>query len=1095
MNAVIRAGVNNPVGVLVAVGFICVLGYMAVVATPVDAIPDISENQTIVFTRWAGHSPQDVENHITRPLSSALRGLAGVREVRGLSGFGFSQVFVVFDDDVEFYWARTRVSEQLQTVRDLPKGVEPALGPDATPLGQILWYSLDAPGLDLATQRSLQDWVIRDALEAVPGVSEVAGIGGFIRQYQVDVDPDKLRLWKLGIGEVAQAIRQANSDVGAKTIERSGMELVVRGIGNLDGIEAVRSILVATRDDVPIFLRHIARVGVGPDFRRGALADEHGERVGGVVTMRQGENPREVIDRVKVAMKGLEAALPKGVRIVPFYDRTVLVDETMGTLKSALTEELIVTVVVVFLFLFNLRASFIVAVGLPIGVLMAFIAMGFLDVGANIMSLAGIAIAIGTMVDIGIVVTQNVLEAIERHPDEPRPTVVADAVAEVAPAIITAVTTTVISFLPVFFLTGQAGRLFKPLAWTKTLALLGALFVGVFILPALCRLFLKPRTGPRPDRIERTYGPTLGWILANKARFAILPMVILVFGLLQLGGARLFLSPFHGLASALGGNLERVEPFHRLEEAFPPIGEAFMPALDEGSLLAMPSLLHQASLTSTLDTMRRMNERMMEVPEVSHVMGKLGRADTALDPAPVGMIETVVGLKPRSEWREGVDKHAIIAELRRKTAILGVSPSWLQPIETRVVMLQSGLRAPMAVAISGAPLDPAGKPMSDADAHSAIERLSQELEQVVATVPGVKDPSALRLGGKPYLEVTVDREGAGRHGVKVSDVLEVLEVAVGGRNLTWTLEGRERYPVRVQIARELRDTPEKLSRLTVRTPSGNTVPLSRLVDIREVVGPASIRTTNGQLRGYVMFDSLGSDEATVMERVMAAVVAWRADKTVAGADPVPLGLRLEPAGRYLEKIAADDRLMLIVPTVLFINLLLLYFAFQSVGLAVAIFSAIPITFAGGFIGLWAWPLIAGGDPVPLTTAVWVGFIALFGIAVDDGAVMATYLKQSFARLNPSTVSEIRAAVIEAGKRRIRPCLMTTATTIVALLPVLWSDGRGADVMQPMALPLIGGMLAELVSLFVVPTMYCWFQERALLRNGAPGQQFAASSSP
>ncbi len=1058
-------------------------GIHAVRETPVDAIPDISENQAIVFTRWSGRSPQDVENQVTYPLSTDLQGIPGVREVRGLSGFGFSQIYVVFEDDVPFYWARTRVLERLSTAKaGLPKDATPELGPDATPLGQVFWYTLEGEGQDLATLRSLQDYVVRYALQAVPGVSEVAGVGGFVRQYQIDVDPRRLLHYGLDVADVQRAVSASNIDVGAKTIERSGMELVVRGLGAIEKLADVEDIVVTARDGVPIFLKHVADVSFGPDFRRGALADEHGERVGGVVTMRFGENPRRVIEGVQAAIDTLQTALPKGVRIVPFYDRTQLVDETMGTLETALLEELAVTVAVILLFLLNVRASLIVAVTLPLAVLLAFIAMRVVGVGSNIMSLAGIAIAIGTVVDMGIVMSENIFSRLNDAPDgADRRAVIADAATEVAPAIITAVATTVVSFLPVFLLTGQAHKLFAPLAWTKTFALTAALLVATAFVPVLWR-FGRSKAAPIERNpvsrlITSVYRPTLTWILDHKAIFALVPLTILFVGMVRFGGARLLTAPWRATAEVLGGDPDRIEPFASLDRAFPPIGQAFMPPLEEGSFLFMPSLLHQASLSETMDVMIRLNRAIRTVPEVSQVVGKLGRADTALDPAPVGMMETVVNLKPRHMWRPGSTPATILADLRAATKTIGLSPSWLQPIETRIVMLQSGLKASMALELIGAPLAPDGEAYRDLDAHARLEQAALAMESVIAGVEGAVDVSALRLGGKPYVEIAVDRRRAARHGVTVEAVLNVVEVALGGRNLTWSLEGRERYPVRVQYARELRDDPDELGRLLVPAPHGEQVPLADLVDIREVVGPASVRTRDGQLTAYVMFNAKDRDEQSVMDDAMAAVASWRAEQARdTGADPIPAGVRIEPAGRYLDKLEADARLRLLVPIVIFINLFLLYLAYRDIGLTLSIFAAIPIVFAGGFIGLWLWPLLTG-ETVYLTTAVWIGFIALFGIAVDDGAVMATYLQQSFRKLKPGTRAEVRAAVLEAGLRRIRPCLMSTFTTILALVPVLLSDGRGSDVMRPMALPLVGGMAAELITLFVLPTLYSWLRER------------------
>ena len=1149
----IAACVDNPTSTIVVAGLVATIGVWALETVPVDAVPDLSDNQTIVFTEWPGHSPQDVENQVTYPLSAHLQGISGVREIRGLSGFGFSQVYVVFDDATDFWWARTRVSERLQSAPGMPEGVEPRLGPEATPLGQIFSYTVegDAPIEEL---RSLQDYVVRYALQAVDGVAEVASVGGYVRQYQIDVDPLRLASYGLGIDDVSRAVRSANLDVGAKTLERGSMEFIVRGRGFVSGLPDVENIVVAAREGVPILVRHIADVHTGPDFRRGALADELGERVGGLVTMAYGENPREVIARVREALVTLRDGLPPGVRVVPFYDRTQLIDETMATLRTTLIEEIGITLLIVLLFLLHARTSLIVAVSLPLAVLVAFIGMRIGGLDANLMSLAGIAIAIGTVVDLAIVVSENIFRSLlERDPDvTTRRDAIVEAAAEVAPAVLAAVATTVLSFLPILMLDGRAGRMFGPLAWTKTFALIGAVIVALALVPAMARLWLragdperlrKPGawlalaavtaagfyigtrlpalgvgvdvrplwpglgmalflgaigwrvlvepmraldTNPVAGGVDRLYTPTLRWILAHRTLFAWLPAAILLAGALVWHGGQALTAPFDAIAKATGGSLDRVEPFASVDRAIPPLGAAFMPPLDEGSLLYMPSLLHQASLSETLEVMVALNRQIASVPEVVKVMGKLGRAETALDPAPVGMLETIVILEPPERWREGLTRQALIAELRERTSMLGVSPSWLQPIETRIVMLQSGLRAPLALEIVGTPVGSEGA-YADREAHEAIEKVALGLEGALRSVEGAVDVNALRLSGKPYLELTVDRERAARYGVSVQALLEVIEVGLGGRNLTLSLEGRERYPIRVQLARELRDDTEQLRRMLVPTPSGSPVPLGALVEFEEVVGPAAVRTRDGQLTGYVTFNTDQVDEATVMERVLSAAARWRERvQAETGTDPLPAGMRIEPAGSYREKLATDARLRVVVPMVIVAILVLLWLAFRDMSLAVIVLLAVPVTAAGGFIGIAVVSALSP-EPIYLTTAVWVGFVALFGIAVDDGAVMATYLKQSFERARPTTLAEIREAVVTAGRRRIRPCLMTTFTTILALVPVLLSDGRGADLMRPLAIPLVGGMLAELVTLFIVPSLYAAVAERRLLTGPSSGR--------
>jgi Cu(I)/Ag(I) efflux system membrane protein CusA/SilA len=1149
-------------GALVVGGF----GWSAMRETPVDAFPDISENQVIVYTQWMGRSPLDVENQITYPLSTDLQGIPGVRDIRAMSGFGFSQIYVVFEDDVDFYWSRTRVLERLASLQGkLPAGATPQLGPDATALGQIFWYVLDAPGMDLAAQRSLQDYVIRYALQEVDGVAEVASAGGLVRQYQIDVDPNRLKAHDVTIGDVIGAVRRGNIDVGAKTIESSGLEMIVRGLGFIKHEGDVENLVVKARDGTPIFVRDVANVNVGPDFRRGVLADGGGERVGGVVTMRFGANPRDVIQGVKAKIAEVETGLPEGVRIVPFYDRTQLIDETMGTLNEALVQELFITIMVVVLFLLHLRTSLIVAVTLPLAVLMSFIGMRILGLGADIMSLAGIAIAIGTVVDMGIIMSENVFGAlIERRPETSRFEAIVEAAAEVGPAILTAVSTTIVSFLPVFFLTGQSGKLFKPLAWTKTFAMFSAVVLAITLVPALCRLFLRESAEGRSHRalarlrliatvsfagigalvgwrlpalgigsgtlpwipalasalvlgavgyrtttermrpiddnpvsraVVGVYQPTLRWILAHKGLFLMLPATLMTAGIVIFLGFSTLLAPLRPLAQWAGVDLDRVRPIAALDRALPGLGSEFMPPLDEGSYLAMPSLLSQASLSETLEVMQTMNREIERVPEVAQVVGKLGRAETPLDPAPVGMIETVVNLKPKEQWREGVTREDILKELKRVSRIPGTTPSWLQPIETRIVMLQSGIRATMALRVMGAPLKPDGTAYDGAEALRVIEQTVVALEEVVRGVEGAIDVSALRTGGKPYVEIDIDREAIARYGVKVADVQDVIETAVGGINLTWSLEGRERYPVRVQYPRELRDSAEDLARILIPTPSGAQVPMAALADIREVVGPAAVRTENGQLTGYVMFNAFERDETAVINEALAAANAWRAEqRRTTGEDPIPSGLTVTATGRYKNKIEADRRLMVIVPLVLALNFFLIFLQFRRIGLTATIFAAIPVAFGGGFILLWAYPHLLdlfyelglraqpSGGPIYLTPAVWIGFIALFGIAVDDGVLVGTYLMQVFARRTATTVEEVRDAVVYAGTRRVRPMLMTTVTTIVALLPILWSTGRGADLMQPMAIPLVGGMVFEGFTMFVVPTIYSWMMERKVLRG-------------
>ncbi|MCA9322915.1 MAG: efflux RND transporter permease subunit [Planctomycetes bacterium] len=1198
--ALIRFCVRNPVITIVLAGLIVTLGFFAWRDKTVDAIPDISENQVIVTAQWPGRSPQDVEDQVTYPLSAELASVRGVREVRGVSGFGFSQVHVVFEEEFAllpsgaadaFYEARTRVLEKLSSLgNDLPEDVTPELGPDATPLGQIFMYTVDGP-YDLATLRSVQDFIVRFELQSLPGVAEVASAGGMVRQYQVDVNPDRLRHYDVGILDIARAIRRANVDVGAKTIESGGSEYLLRGLGFIKGIEDLEDITVGymtNRGFVPVtamampmpaqgptmsvqrgatghrplLVRDLATVQIGPEFRRGALADGSGERVGGIVAMRFGANPRDVIDGVHAAILRLNdpdnGILPPGVHITPFYDRTQLIDETVATLDHALRDELIITIVIVLLFLLHMRSSLVIALTLPIAVLASFLAMRMLGVDSNLMSLTGIAIAIGTMVDMGIVMTENCFRRLEEdRSGTPVEQLVEEAAVEVGPALLTAVMTTVISFIPIFFLQDMEGRLFRPLAWTKSLALLSAALAGILVVPALCRIVLPARRD-RPPLSRRAlvmlglamtvvgvvmaakvevamrpwlfgsiiavggflilrrladerlvpyekspvsrfiaagYERSLRWILAHKATFMMGPLAILVVGFLAAFGMGSLTRP---LEAVVGEKAGRFRPFAALEDRFPGLGREFMPPLDEGSLLYMPSLLPQASLSQTLEVMQRQNAMMESVPEVARVVGKLGRAETALDPAPVGMIETVIILKPRDLWRDGMLKDDVINELMRATHTTGVlegAGAMIQPIETRVLMLNAGIRAPMAIKLIGQPRDTNGRTLNAKDGVLALERVAERIKDLISNVPGVAGANVENIGGKPYLEVHIDRKVVGHYGLTVGDVQDTLTTAVGGMVIGRTVEGRERYSIRVAYQRERRDRIEELGDVLVKGAGGAHVPLSLVARIESLPGPAAIKTEDGRLRLHVTFAARGRDEASVVEDVLARIDGWRADeRSRLGVDPIPSGVAVKAAGRYEAEERARRRFGLLIPICIAVIAFLLYLQFRSWTLTALVFSALPVCIAGGLIalaffpdiqdlmfswGLWDMP---SRGPIHLTVAVVVGFIALAGIATDDGVILATYLDQTLKLRQPTTRQEIREAVLEAGLRRIRPCLMTTFTTIIALYPILASSGRGSDVARPMALPAVGGMLAELISLFIVPTLFCFIEERRLIAS-------------
>jgi Cu(I)/Ag(I) efflux system membrane protein CusA/SilA len=1148
INKIIRFCLENTFIVLVLTVVVIGWGWYTLTNIPVDAIPDIGENQSIVFTDWPGRDPQTVEDQVTYPLTISLEGVPGVKVIRSFSGFGFSTIYVVFKDGVDFYWARSRVLERMNVARQwLPEGVVPVLGPDATAMGQVFWYTVEGEGYDLGQLRSIQDWYVRYQLNAVEGVSEVASVGGFVKQYQVDVDPNRMRAHGVKLSDVYMAVRRSNIDVGAKVVENYGMEYIIRGVGFVKTVQDVENIVVKATEGTPIFVKNVATVTLGPDFRRGALDKEGAEVVGGVVVMRYGENPLKVIKRVKEKIKEIEPGLPKGVKIVPFYDRTGLIYETLDMLKTALSEEMLITIFVIILFLLHLRSSLIVASTLPLAVLMAFIAMYYMKVDSNVMSLAGIAIAIGTLVDMGIIMTENIYRHLEESDgSRSRLEVVYDAAVEVGSAILTAVSTTIIAFIPVFAMQNQEGKLFKPLAWTKTFCLFASIVVAITLVPVLCNLFLKEvklkkrtslgltallgvasflllrsvlarffsppiwgmpiwlvallssivlavvsfrmtqeRLLPLEDNrvshfILRVYEPAIKWVLVHKMLFLALPVSIVIMGFSIWLGFDTVFSPLRVGFSKIGLPVHQTRPWVYLKHKFPGIGREFMPALDEGSFLYMPSLLPAASLTEVMGVMKKQDILMKQIPEVESVVGKLGRAESALDPAPVGMIETVVMLKPKSQWRmipinrwysdrwlpefvkdflrmfwpdeRRITKQEILEELRKNTDITGVAPTWLQPIQTRVVMLQSGLRAMMGAKIFG-------------DDLKEIERIGLDLEQIIKQVPGAVDVIADRIVGKPYIEFNINRQAVARYGVKLQDVQDVIETAIGGMNLTWTVEGRERYPVRVRYLRELRDNFEALPKILVPTPTGAQIPISQVVDIEYTIGPATIKSENALLVGYVTFNTRERDEVSVVEDAQKLVAA----KLASGELKLPKGYYIKWAGQFENQVRANQRLSLLLPLCLFVIFFILYLQFRHLPITLVIFLAIPVCFAGGFIFLY----LAGYN---LSVAVWVGFIALFGIAVDDGVVIATYLEQSFEKLRIASVQDIRQATIYAGMRRIRPVLMTTFTTIIALLPILLSTGRGSDVMKPMALPSFGGMTIELITLFVVPCCYCGFKE-------------------
>ena len=1275
---------------------------------PVDAIPNLGENQQIVFTEWPGRSPQDVEDQLTYPLTVALMGVPGVREVRSLSMFGFSSIFIIFDEDIEFYWSRARIIEKLNSLsaEAIPADASPALGPDATGLGQVYWYSLEGRdpdgnpigGWDLHELRSVQDWYVRYGLLAAEGISEVASIGGYVREYQIDVDPDAMRAHEVTLRQVYDAVRMSNLDVGARTTEINRVEYIVRGVGFIESLEDIEKAVVRPGPNgIPIRIQDVATVNLGPAERRGALTISGAEAVGGVAIVREGYNPLAAIHNLKAQIEEIAPGLPvkpvvdwekittsevdsfalaqgfdafaspglnedawmewlranpredwpewittSRLTVEAFYDRTGLISETLGTLNDALIQQILVTVIVVIVMVLHLRTALVISAMLPLAVLFTFIAMKLGGIDANVVALAGIAIAIGTIIDMGVIVVENLLKHLrEARPEEPRIEVVFRATREVGSAILTAISTTIISFLPVFTMTGAEGKMFIPLAFTKTFVLIGAIFVALTIVPAAAHVFIAGRVDSRKARralwvgigfaavvtvffgiaqswtaviaagillllvaifhlvsadlpnwaeklrpgseartkdalarIDRSsryiasalavllvawvlttvweplgpeqgmvrnflfvalliggllgvfglfalvYKPVLEWSLRFKAAFLALPLLVVVWGgTVWLGFDRVF-GFIPAAAERVGIGEDRVQlsgPWVWATHEFPGLGREFMPALDEGSFLWMPTTMPHASFGEALDVLKYQDLAIASVPEVETVAGKIGRAETALDPAPISMVETVINYKPEyitdeagrrinfkydrragefvrdedgelitdprgrpyRQWRDHIrspldiwDEIVAAADLPGTT-----SAPRLQPIETRLVMLQTGMRAPMGVKVRAPDLETLDRMLV------GIEGALREVSQISsATV------NADRVVGKPYLEIHIDRDAIGRYGLNIMDVQDVIMVAVGGQTITTTVEGRERYPVRVRYPRELRNDIDDLEAILVPGMNGAQIPLGDVAEVRYVRGPQMIRSEDTFLVGYVTF---GGTPGIAEVEVVEAAQEFLNHRVDTGELAVPPGVSWRFAGNYEHQLRAAATLQVVLPIALAVIFLILYFQFKAVSTTLMVFSGIAVAWGGGFIMIWLYAQPWFGNfhifgvnmrelfqlqPINLSVAVWVGFLALFGIAVDNGVVVATYLKQRFAGRTGLSREEIRALAIEAGMRRLRPCLMTTATTILALLPVLTATGRGADIMIPMAIPSVGGMLFVVLTLISVPVLYSWVEE-------------------
>ncbi|MBC75923.1 MAG: CusA/CzcA family heavy metal efflux RND transporter [Halobacteriovoraceae bacterium] len=1006
------------------------LSVYSLLSAHVDAIPDIGENQQIIFTEWPGRSPKDIEEQVTYPLSVQMQGTPGVKKIRGVSAFGFSIIYMIFEEDVDFYWSRSRVLERISTASTvLPEGVRPKMGPDATGLGQVYWYTLenrpDNPEpKSLGELRTIQDFYVKYLLQGTEGVSEVASVGGFVKEYQIDVDPKKLFAFDVHLSHLISAIQNSNVDVGAEVIEEGEREFVVRGKGFFNSLEDIENVVVAVKNKTPIRVKDIARVGTGPSFRRGAL-DKNGQAVvGGVVTMRFGENPKNVIDHLKKKLEIVRKGLPEGVRLVPFYDRSELVERTISTVYNALTEEILITIVVVFAFLLHFKSSILVSLTLPFGVGVSFLLMRVFGVESNVMSLAGLVIAIGTMVDMGIIMTENIYSHLSEHPNasgKEKVGIIVKAAKEVGPAILTAVLTTIITFLPVFWLIGAEGKLFEPLAWSKTLAMFGAVVVAIILIPALSYYFLGGKLRNIKDNkvgllIVNAYRPTLSWLLDHKKYFFMLSGLILAAG----------------------------------AYSYSQLGEEFMPSLNEGDIMYMPTTTPDISMTEAVRLLSYTDKVINDHPLVEYAVGKLGRADTALDPAPVAMFETIIKLVPKEKWPSGTSIYDIMNELDESLQVPGLVNSWDFPIQVRVGMISTGIKTQIGVKIFG-------------DDLKKTEELASKIGKALENVEGAYGIYAEQITGKPYIEFDIDRVAASRYGINSGTVNKILQTAVGGMSIGQFYDGRERYPIRIRYKKELRDRIDELKRVLVPSPLGYHIPIEQLADIKVVTGPAAIQSENGMLRSLVMLNVKNRDLMDFVEE---------AKNVVSQEVAVPAGYSIEWAGQFENQVRANNRLMILVPLSLLINLLIIYLGLGNLRNAAIIFSAIPLALSGGMIFLFL-----GGFNT--SVAVWVGFIALFGIAVDDGVVMMSYLQESLKKNAPNDWASIKEAVIEAGARRIRPLVMTTITTIVALVPIMWTTTTGSEIIKPMALPVVGGMVFEFITLFMVPLTFAYFEKRKL----------------
>ena len=1043
LEKIIDASVRNQF--LVALFTVAAIGagIYALRNIPVDALPDVSDVQVILFTEWPGQPPQIVEDQVTYPLTTTMLAVANAKIVRGYSFFGLSFVYVIFDDGTDIYWARSRVLEYSSFVQNqLPEGVTPVLGPDATPVGWVFEYALvDRSGQhDLSELRSLQDWYVRYQLQTVPGVANVATAGGFVKQYQVTIDPNRLLAYGLPLGKVVHAIRRSNNDVGGRVVEYAEAEYMVEGVGYIQNVRDIEQIPVGVDGQgTPILVRDIADVGIGPDIRRGAVQlDTDGEAVIGIIEMRYWNNALAVIDRVKEKIEELKPGLPEGVEIVPIYDRSALIGRAQSMLRKKLLEESLIVALVCVIFLLHFRSAFVAIFTLPVGILVAMAIMYFQGLAANIMSLGGIAIAIGAMVDGAIVMIENVHKHLERDREKkPHWEIIVDATKEVGPALFYSLAIIAVSFLPVFALTGQSGRMFSPLAFTKTYAMAAAAALSITVVPVLMGYLVRGRILPeKRNPINRfliwVYRPVLQWALRGR-------WVVLV-------GALVFLA------------LTWL-PYSRL-------GSEFIPPLNEGDLLYMPSLMPGVSITEAQAVAQQTNRLIMTVPEVKHALAKVGRARTPLDPAPVSMLETTVILKPEEEWRPGMTIERLTTELNDLIRFPGVTNAWTMPIKTRIDMLSTGIKTPVGIKLTGPDL-------------GVLEELGKQVEPLIRGLAGTRSVYAERVAGGYYMSFVVDRMEAARYGLTVQDVLDVIQSAIGGMNVTTTIEGLERYPLNVRYARELRESPEDLRRILLATPTGAQVPLGQVAEIFPRMGPPSIKTEGAQPQAWIYVDiQPDQDVGGYVER---------AKQAVSSNVKLPAGYTVQWSGQYQYIQEANARLRVVVPITLLIILLLLYLNFRNLTEVLIVMLSIPFAVVGGIWFMW----LLGYN---MSVAVMVGFIALAGVAAETGVVMIIYLDHAFeARRQQSprmTVQELYNAIMEGAVERVRPKMMTVTAIIAGLLPIMWSNETGARVMKRIAAPMIGGMVSSTVlTLILIPILYeiwrAWQLRREAAREAAP----------